>query len=78
MAQLRQVQAQLKSYRQSVLKHAFEGKLTKAWRQQHDQLTNAQELLTAIQQERQSHYQQALKDWQQSVIQWAEGRQHCG
>ena len=79
VAQLRQVKAQLKSYRQSVLKYAFEGKLTEAWRQQHDhdQLTNAQELLTAIQQERQSRYQQALKDWQQSVIQWTEDRLHC-
>ena len=72
VAQLRQVQAQLKSYRQSVLKHAFEGKLTEAWRQQHGQLPNAQELLTAIQQERHTRHQQALKDWQQSVIRWAE------
>ena len=72
VAQLRQVQAQLRSYRQSVLKHAFEGKLTEVWRQQHDQLPDAQELLTAIQQERHTRHQQALKDWQQSVIQWAE------
>ena len=72
VAQLRQVQAQLKSYRQSVLKHAFEGKLTEVWRQQYDQLPDARELLTAIQQERHTRHQQALKDWQQSVIQWAE------
>ena len=72
IAQLRQVQTQLKSYRQSVLKHAFEGKLTEVWQQQHDQLPNAQELLTTIQQERHTRHQQALKDWQQSVIQWAE------
>ena len=72
VAQLRQVQAQLKSYRQSVLKHAFEGKLTEAWRQQHDQLPNAQKLLTTIQQERHTRHQQALKGWQQSVIRWAE------
>ncbi len=72
VVQLRQVQAQLKSYRQSVLKHAFEGKLTEVWRQQHDQLPNAQELLTTIQQERHTRHQQALKGWQQSVIQWAE------
>ena len=72
VAQLRRVQAQLKSYRQSVLKHAFEGKLTEAWRQQHDGLPNAQELLITIQQERYTRHQQALKDWQQSVIQWTE------
>ena len=32
---LRKVQAQLKRYRQSVLKYAFEGKLTKKWRDVH-------------------------------------------
>ena len=32
---LHQIQAQLKQYRQSVLKAAFEGKLTEAWRAEH-------------------------------------------
>ena len=32
---LKKAQAQLKTYRQAVLKYAFEGKLTAAWRQQH-------------------------------------------
>ena len=72
VAQLRRVQAQLKSYRQSVLKYVFEGKLTEASRQQHEQLPNAQKLLTTIQQERHTRHQQALKGWQQSVIRWAE------
>jgi type I restriction enzyme S subunit len=32
---LQKVKAQLKRYRQAVLKHAFEGKLTEAWREMH-------------------------------------------
>jgi type I restriction enzyme S subunit len=43
---LRKVQAQLKRYRQAVLKYAFEGKLTEEWRKTHkDQQETAQELL---------------------------------
>ncbi|NUM77836.1 restriction endonuclease subunit S [candidate division KSB1 bacterium] len=34
IASLKQAQAQLKTYRQAVLKYAFEGKLTAAWREQ--------------------------------------------
>lgn len=78
VAQLQQVQAQLKSYRQSVLKHAFEGKLTEGWRKANPQPTSAAELLTTIQQERQARYQQALKDWQQAVIQWTEAGKRRG
>jgi type I restriction enzyme, S subunit len=37
VASLRGVQAQLKRYRQAVLKHAFEGKLTEQWREMHSQ-----------------------------------------
>lgn len=45
VAQLRAVQAQLKRYRQAVLKAAFEGKLTQQWRQEHkDQIEPAQKL----------------------------------
>ena len=73
VAQLRQVQAQLKSYRQSVLKHAFEGKLTEIYRSRPSQeLPPAQILLATIQQERADRHQEALSAWQQAVIQWAE------
>lgn len=72
IAQLRQVQAQLKSYRQSVLKHAFEGQLTEAWRGATPHSTSASELLITIQQERQDLHQQALREWQRAVIQWTE------
>jgi type I restriction enzyme S subunit len=38
---LRKVQAQLKRYRQAVLKYAFEGKLTEEWRKNHKNLTDS-------------------------------------
>lgn len=51
---LKRIKAQLKRYRQAVLKHAFEGKLTAEWRQAHkDELEPASVLLDRIKQERQ-------------------------
>jgi type I restriction enzyme S subunit len=50
---LNTAKAQLLVYRQAVLKHAFEGKLTARWRQQNkDRLVNPDHLLTRIQQVR--------------------------
>jgi type I restriction enzyme S subunit len=50
---LKKIKAQLKRYRQSVLKHAFEGKLTQEWRQAHQhELEPASTLLDRIKQER--------------------------
>ena len=50
---LRKVKAQLKRYRQAVLKYAFEGKLTEEWRKTHkNQLEPATKLLERIKQER--------------------------
>lgn len=46
---LRKVQAQLKRYRQAVLKYAFEGKLTEEWRKTHkDPTESAHSLLDQI------------------------------
>lgn len=62
---LKTAQAQLKVYRQALLKHAFEGKLTAQWREQHrDQLETAAALQQRIQRERTQRYQQQLADWQ--------------
>lgn len=59
---------QLKVYRQAVLKHAFEGKLTAAWRQKHkDKLATAEQLLESIKQERENSYQQQLNEWNVAV-----------
>ena len=52
IACLKKAQEQLKVYRQAVLKQAFEGELTKAWREQQTSLPSAQELLETINTER--------------------------
>lgn len=58
---LKTAQKQLKIYRQSILKHAFEGKLTAKWREENaDKLETVEQLLTNIQNERNSHHQQQL------------------
>ena len=52
IACLKKAQEQLKVYRQAVLKQAFEGELTKAWREQQTSLPSAQELLETIKSDR--------------------------
>lgn len=62
---LKTTRAQLKVYRQALLKHAFEGKLTAQWRAENpDKLETAAALLKRIQQERMQRYQHQLADWQ--------------
>ena len=62
---LKTAQQQLKVYRQALLKHAFEGKLTAQWRADNpDKLETADALLKRIQQERAQRYQQQLADWE--------------
>lgn len=68
---LKTAREQLKVYRQAVLKHAFEGKLTEAWREEHkDNLETADELLERIKKEREAAYQQQLVEWQAAVKKW--------
>lgn len=65
VASLKTAREQLKVYRQSLLKNAFEGKLTAAWRAaHHDQLETAAALQQRIARERQARYLQQLADWQ--------------
>lgn len=62
---LHTAQQQLKVYRQALLKHAFEGKLTADWRAQNPhKLESADAQLARIQQEREARYQQQLQDWE--------------
>jgi len=64
---LKTARAQLKVYRQALLKNAFEGKLTAQWRAENqDKLETADALLKRIQQERAQRYQQQLAEWEQS------------
>jgi len=61
---LKIARAQLKVYRQALLKHAFEGKLTAQWRAENPaKLETADALLKRIQQARAQRYQQQLAEW---------------
>lgn len=62
---------QIQQYRQSLLKNAFNGELTKEWRSKHaDTLPSENELLAQIQTAREQHHAQQLADWQTAVSQW--------
>lgn len=71
IAALKAAREQLKVYRQAVLKHAFEGKLTAKWREENaDKLQTPEQLLARIKQERNSRYQQQLQEWKATVKKW--------
>ena len=71
---LKKAQEQLKVYRQSLLKHAFEGKLTGQWREKNkDKLEKPEQLLARIKQERENRYQRQLQEWKTAVKKWEEG-----
>lgn len=70
---LKTAREQLKVYRQAVLKHAFEGKLTARWREENkDKLESPEQLLARLQQERQARYEQQLKAWREALNAWEE------
>ena len=62
IADLKKAQDQVTIYRQAVLKKAFEGELTKEWREQQTDLPTADELLEQIKEERQKHYEQQIEN----------------
>ena len=58
-------------YRQSLLKSAFEGRLTAEWRAQHpDKIESRDDLLARIREERQARYQTAFGEWERAVSVW--------
>ncbi len=68
---LKTARAKLNVYRQTVLKHAFEGKLTTQWREENnDKLEKPEQLLTRIKQERAVSYQRQLREWETAVKEW--------
>ena len=68
---LKTARAQLKVYRQAVLKHAFEGKLTAQWREENkDKLEAAEQLFARIEQERAERIEQQFENWIAAVKQW--------
>lgn len=58
---LKTAQAKLKIYRQAVLKKAFEGELTKEWREKQTNLPTAEELLQQIKEEQKRWLNQEIK-----------------
>lgn len=61
-------------YRQSLLKSAFEGRLTADWRALNaDKLEDPKTLLARIQSERDTRYKAALDTWQDALTQWRAG-----
>ena len=70
---LKTARRQLEVYRQSVLKHAFEGKLTAQWREENkDKLETPEQLPARIKQERVVRYEQQLREWKAAVKEWEE------
>ena len=62
IAELKKAQAQLKIYRQSVLKYAFEGKLTEEWRKENlDKLEPASEFIRRIKAEKEKQYKETYE-----------------
>ncbi|MEL7196207.1 MAG: hypothetical protein AAFO96_27485 [Bacteroidota bacterium] len=59
-------------YRQAVLKKAFEGELTREWREQQTDLPSGEELLVQIQEERERYYEEQMAQWQEEVAKWEE------
>ena len=71
---LKAARAKLDVYRQAVLKHAFEGKLTAQWREENkDKLETPERLLARIKHEREARYEQQLQEWKDAVKKWEEG-----
>lgn len=68
---LQTARATLGLYRQSLLKSAFEGRLTADWSAQNAEKLEAPEtLLARIQSERDARYKAALDTWQDALAQW--------
>jgi restriction modification system DNA specificity subunit len=71
IGRLKTAARQIQQYRQSLLKNAFNGELTKEWRSKHaDALLSENELLAQIQTAREERHAQQLADWQTAVSQW--------
>ena len=71
---LKTARRQLEIYRQSVLKHAFEGKLTALWREENkDKLETPKELLARVKRERAAYSECQFQEWRSAVKKWEDG-----
>ena len=70
---LKKARAQLATYRQAVLKHAFEGKLTAQWREENkDRQETPEQLLARLKQQLETRYEQQFRDWRTAITAWDE------
>lgn len=75
-ASLIRARAKLQLYRQSLLKAAFEGKLTADWRAANpDKLVPPETLLSRIRKDREARYATALQDWSAALTEWRNKRE---
>ena len=71
---LKTAREQLKVYRQAVLKHAFEGKLTEKWRRDHaSELPSAEAVLEKTKGERERRHEEQLGEWKKALKAWESG-----
>lgn len=71
IAALKTARKKLKVYRHAVLKHAFEGKLTKKWREENsEKLESPAQVIARIQKEREARYAQEIEEWKAAVHVW--------
>ena len=71
---LKTARRQLEVYRQSVLKQAFEGKLTSQWRAENkDNLETPKQLMARIKRKRGARYEKRLNEWKAAVEAWKKG-----
>ena len=68
---LKKAHAQLATYRQAVLKHAFEGQHTAQWREvSKDRIETSDQLLARIKQGQAARYAKQLQEWDAAVKTW--------
>jgi type I restriction enzyme S subunit len=70
IANLDKAKEKLGIYRQAVLKKAFEGELTKEWREGQSELLSVDNIIKQISDEREKYYEKQLKDWEKDVDSW--------
>ena len=70
---LKKARAQLATYRQAVLKHAFEGQFTAQWREENkDRQETPEQLLARLKQQLETRYEQQFRDWRTAITAWDE------
>lgn len=68
---LKTARAQLKVYRQAILKHAFEGKLTADWRDNNQGgVETAYKLLNTVKQQRDTQARRKIDEWNSEIRRW--------